>query len=132
MVPRTITGKIFTAQLYDDMQWDFRGTIKVLGTLLKCRGEKIFVFDLVNAEAYMSVSSPSPEDPKRRQRVPLMPLHWQGNYGQTYEQSQAEVVKTFEGIPEGFVKIKLPQASSKKTTADIFEIPNWEGSDGSI
>lgn len=121
VVPRTITGKVFTAQLYDDMKWDFSSTIKVLGTLLKCRDEKIFVFDLVNAEAYISVSAPSPDDPKRRQRVPLMPAHWQGNYGQAYEESKVEIVKTFEGVPEGFVKITLPQLPTKKPAADNVE-----------
>lgn len=121
VVPRTITGKVFTAQLYDDMKWDFSSTIKVLGTLLKCRDERIFVFDLVNAEAYISVSAPSPDDPKRRQRVPLMPAHWQGNYGPSYEESKVEIVKTFEGVPEGFVKITLPQLPSKKPAADNVE-----------
>ena len=42
IVPRTITGKIFTAQLYRDMNWNIESTIKVLGTLLKCKDEKIF------------------------------------------------------------------------------------------
>jgi len=114
VVPRMIRGKVFTAQLYDDMKWDFMGTIKTLGTLLKCKGEKIFVFNLINAEAYLSIAAPSADDPKRRERVPLMPLHWQGRYGQSYEESKIEIVKTFEGIPEGFVKITLPQLLPKK------------------
>jgi hypothetical protein len=115
---RKITGKVFTAQLFNDMKWDFNGTIKVLGTLLKCKDEKIFVFDLVNAEAYLSISAPSPDNPKRRERVPLMPSHWQGTYGQSYEESKVEIVKTFEGMPEGFVKIILPQLPSKKQAED--------------
>lgn len=120
--PRKITGKVFTAQLFDDMKWDFNATFKILGTLLTCKGEKIFVFDLINAEAYLSVSAPSPDNPKRRERIPFMPEHWQGNYGQTYEQSKIEIVKTFEGMPEGFVKITLPQMPSKKTTGDEIEL----------
>ena len=100
------------------MKWDFNATFKVLGTLLTCKNEKIFVFDLINAEAYLSVSAPSPDNPKRRERVPLMPQHWQGSYGQSYEQSKVEIVKTFEGMPEGFVKITLPQLPSKKTLED--------------
>lgn len=122
VVPRTVTGKVFTAQLFNDMKWDFNATIKILGTLLKCKDEKIFVFDLVNAEAYLSVSAPSPDNPKRRERVPLMPLHWQGHYGQSYEESKVELVKTFEGVPEGFVKITLPQLPSRKSAEDKNEI----------
>jgi hypothetical protein len=116
--PRKITGKVFTAQLFDDMKWNFNATFKVLGTLLTCKNEKIFIFDLINAEAYLSISAPSPDNPKHRERVPLMPQHWQGSYGQSYEQSKAEIVKTFEGMPEGFVKITLPQLPSKKTAED--------------
>jgi hypothetical protein len=113
---RKITGKVFTAQLFDDMKWDFNATFKVLGTLFTCKGEKIFVFNLVNAEAYLSISAPSPDNPKRRERVPLVPSHWQGTYGQSYEESRIEMVKTFEGMPEGFIKIEIPQLPSKKQT----------------
>lgn len=119
--PRKITGKVFTAQLFDDMNWDFNATFKVLGTLLKCKDEKIFVFDLINAEAYLSISAPSPDNPNRRERVPFTPQHWQGNYGQSYEDSKVEIVKTFEGMPEGFVKITLPQLPFKKRPDDKVE-----------
>ncbi len=117
VVPRTITGKVFTAQLYDDMKWGFQATIKTLGTLLKCKDERIFVFNLVNAEAYIRISAPSADDPNRRERIPLTPSHWQGHYGESYEESRMEVVKTFEGMPEGFVKITLPQMPAKKPAA---------------
>ena len=132
--PRKITGKVFTAQLYDELKWNFNSTIKVLGTLFKCKGEKLFVFELINAEAYLSVSAPSPDNPNRRERVPFMPQHWQGNYGQSFEDSKVEIVKTFEGMPDGFVKITLPQLPSKKKTEDKIE-PNErmeDANDGTI
>ena len=115
VVPRTITGKGFTAQLYKNMKWDFEGIFKVLGTLYICKGEKIFAFELTNAEMYLSLSEPCPDDPKRRKRVPLMPEHWQGHYGQSYEESKNPTVTTFEGMPEGFVKIAYPQLPIKKS-----------------
>ena len=104
-----IRGNVFTAQLYKDMNWSIESTIKVLGTLLKCRDEKIFVFNLVNAEAYLHLAEPSADDPKRRKRVPFPPEHWQGNYGQSYEESKSQLVLTFEDVPEGFVKITIPK-----------------------
>lgn len=133
-VTRAITGKYFTAQLYEEMNWDIGSTIKILGTLLKCKDEKIFVFNLVNAEAYISVSAMDPDDPKRRKRVPLMPAHWQGHYGQSYEESKVEVVKTFEGVPEGFVKITLPQAPAKKPVdiAESNENTNQDTANGTV
>ena len=118
VVPRTITGKVFTAQLFKDMNWNIESTIKVLGTLLKCKDEKIFVFNLTNAEAYLRLAEPFSDDPKRRKRVPFMPEHWQGHYGQSYEDSKNQIVTTFEGVPEGFVKITIPQLPLKETKQD--------------
>lgn len=123
VVPRKITGKYFTWQLFGDMKWDINATMKMLGTLLTCKSERIFVFDLVNAEAYISVSAMDPENPNRRKRVPYSPKHWEGHYGPSYEDSRMEVVKTFEGVPEGFVKITLPSTPSKKPAEDKAE-PN--------
>ncbi|SBV95866.1 hypothetical protein KL86DYS2_10988 [uncultured Dysgonomonas sp.] len=130
--PRKITGKVFTAQLYNDMKWNINTTTKVLGTLLTSKGEKLFVFELVNAEAYLSISAPSPDNPRHRERIPLTPSHWEGHYGQSYEENKVEIVKTFEGVPEGFVKITLPELPSKKTTENKVESNNTkeEAEDG--
>ena len=122
VVSRQITGKVFTAQLFSDMNWDLNSTIKVLGTQLICKGEKLFVFELINAEAYLSVSAPSADNPKRRERIPYMPEHWQGTYGSSYEDSKKELIKTFEDVPEGFVKIIIPQVPTKKLAADTPEL----------
>jgi hypothetical protein len=114
VVARAITGKLFTAQLYKDMNWNIESTVKILGTLETCKGERIFIFDLSNAEAYLHLAEPSEDNPKRRKRVPFMPEHWQGNYGQSYEESQKQLITTFEGVPEGFVKITIPQLPHRK------------------
>ena len=114
VVPRMIRGQVFTATLFKDMNWNIESTVKILGTLLKCKDEKIFVFNLTNAETYLHLSEPFADDPKRRKRVPFMPEHWQGNYGQSYEESKNQIVMTFEGMPEGFVKITLPTLPFKE------------------
>jgi len=115
IVPRAITGKLFTAQLFKDMNWNIESIIKMLGTLEICKGEKIFVFDLNNAESYLHLAEPSDDDTKRRKRIPFMPVHWQENYGQSYEESKTQMVMTFEGVPEGFVKITIPQIAQRKS-----------------
>ena len=135
VVPRDIRGKIFTAQLFDDMKWNPESTVKTLGTLLKCKDEKLFVFELVNAETYISISALDPDNPKRRNRIPTMPQHWDGNYGQSYEDSKIKVVETFEGMPEDFVKISIQKPSSKKTTIDmpdLFNNNNETTEDGNV
>jgi len=129
VVNRQITGKYFTAQLYKDMDWNIEATFKILGTMLTCKDEKIFVFDLKNAEAYIKISAPTADDPKRRERIPLQPEHWQGHYGETFDENQKVMVQTFEGVPEGFVKITLPPAPAKKPVTDKVE-DNNEVKDG--
>ena len=121
VVTRQVTGKYFTGQLFKDMGWNLEATFKVLGTMLTCREEKIFVFDLINAEAYMRISAPTADDPKRRQRIPLQPEHWQGHYGDAYNESQDPIVKTFEGVPEGFVKITLPPVPARMPAVEKVE-----------
>jgi len=124
---RAITGKVFTAMLYKDMKWDTEAIFKMLGKLIKCRGEKIFLFDLNHAEAYLSLSAPSADHPNRRERVPFIPEHWQGTYGQSYEESKNQTIETFEGVPEGFVKINIPQKTPKKPTGNKdLETPDAE------
>ena len=118
VVPREITGKMFTAQLFKDMNWHLECTFKMLGTLITCKGEKIFVFDLINAERYLSISKPTEDDPKRRERVVFMPKTWEGSYGQSYEESKIPIVETFEGVPDGYVKIQIPPLQQKKTTKE--------------
>jgi len=110
---REITGWYFTYRLYDDMKWNKDGIMKMLGTLLKCRGEKIFVFNLIDAEAYHFPPETSADDTKRRKRVPYMPERWQTIYGQSYEESKKPIISTFGEI-DGFVPITIPKAPSKK------------------
>jgi len=126
VVSRTITGKVFTAQLYKDMNWNIESTIKVLGTLIKCKGEKIFIFDLNNAEAYLHLAEQSDDDSKRRKRVPYPPKHWAENYGQSYEESKLQMVMTFEGAPEGFVKLTIPQLHKKPPNSEVLKPPETD------
>ena len=118
VVPRAISGKIFTAQLFKDLNWSIESTVKILGTLNTCKSERIFIFDLSNAEAYLHLAEIGTDDSKRRKRVPFMPEHWQGNYGQSYEESQKQIITTFEGVPDGFVKITIPQLPHRKPVED--------------
>ena len=113
LLARAITAKLFCAQLYKDMQWDLRCTFKILGTLVKCKDEKIFVFNLENAERYLSLAKPTEDNPKRRERIAFMPKLWDESYGQSYEESQKPIVETFEEV-DGYVKIMIPQLPSKK------------------
>jgi len=116
-VPRAITCKGFAAKLYQDMKWNPEGTYKMLGTLWieKDTKEKLFSFELINAEAYLRISEPTADDSKRRIRVQMPePEHWKHSYGQTYEENQKPIVESFEGMPDDFVKITFPKQTGDK------------------
>ena len=129
VVPRTITGKLFTGLLYTNMKWNFEGIIKMLGTLVKAEDKNRFLFNLINAEAYLNLAQSSADDPNRHERVPLvrehfMPKHWEGHYGLPYEESKRPLIDTFEGM-EGFVKITIPKVPTKKSTENkVIETAN--------
>ena len=115
LVPRMITARPFCALLFKDMNWHLECTFKMLGTLLKCGQEKQFVFDLKNAERYLSISKPTEDNPKRRERIAYIPKIWEENYGQSYEESKIPIVDTFNETPDGYVKIVIPQLPTKKS-----------------
>jgi len=123
LVHRHISGKIFTGHLFALMNWDLRGTYKCLGTLIRSKrtNETLFVFELSEAESYVRLHAPTEDNPNRHERVPLIPFHWQGRFGKSYEESKKQMITTFEGAPEGFVKIEFPEMPSKKSISDMFE-----------
>jgi hypothetical protein len=46
--PRTISGRLFTAMLFNDMKKDISSTAILEGTLIEKRGEKLLVFSLTD------------------------------------------------------------------------------------
>jgi len=131
VVPRTITGRPFTGMLYTNMNWNSECTMKILGGMAQevPSGKKRFVFNLINAEAYLHLAEPSADDPNRHERVPhirhhFMPKHWEGHFGQSYEESKKPLIDIFDGM-DGFVKVTFPKAASKKRTSDgVMEMTN--------
>jgi len=117
LAARSIRGKVFCAKLFKDMNWGISGTFKILGTLIKCKNEKIFEFNLTNAEKYLRLAAPTADNPKRHERIPFMPSLWQEIYGQSYEDSKRPVIENFDGM-DGYVKITFPQAPPKKPVGD--------------
>jgi len=118
LVPRAIKGKVFCAKLYKDMNWDERSTYKILGMLTKCGEERLFEFNLTNAEQYLRLAAPTADDPNRYERIPFMPSHWLETYGQSYEESKKPVIETFVGVPDGYVQITIPKLPPKKPVDD--------------
>lgn len=125
LVPKMITGKEFTARLYEDLSWHLKCTSKILGELIiNKRGQKVFEFNLMNAEKYRSISEPTADNPKRRRRVAFSPQLWEENYGQSYDELQAPKAEFFDDVPDGYVQIVLPKLPTKKAVNKAAESEN--------
>jgi hypothetical protein len=111
LVPKHIGARLFSAKLYNDLGWNISATMKMLGTLVKAGNEKIFVFEMKNAEAYVTMASQTDEN--RRVRVPFQPEHFATEYGPTLEEVSQGLISTYEGVPEGFVSIRMAPVKAK-------------------
>ncbi len=56
---RKISGKVFTAKLYKDMDWNADCRYKVLGYRITFEGETIYVFDLTETEIFLDIRKKS-------------------------------------------------------------------------
>ena len=54
---RKISGKVFTAKLYKDMDWNADCRYKVLGYRITFEGETIYIFDLTETEIFLDLKS---------------------------------------------------------------------------
>lgn len=54
-----ISGKVFTAKLYKDMNWNADCCYKVLGYRITFEGETIYIFDLTETEIFLDVRKKS-------------------------------------------------------------------------
>ena len=74
--PKKIACKIFFAKVMELMGWDPRYRYKILGKLMRNKGDTLFVFDLNSAEAYQNKGKNSSAS-----RTPLYPDDWKNQFG---------------------------------------------------
>ena len=74
--PKKIACRIFFAKVMDLMGWDPKYRYKVLGKLMRNKGDTLFVFDLNSAEAYQNKGKKSSAS-----RTPLYPDDWKNQFG---------------------------------------------------
>ena len=74
--PKKITCRIFFAKVMDLMGWDPKNRYKILGKLMRNKGDTIFVFDLNSAETYQNKGRNSSAS-----RTPLYPDEWKNQFG---------------------------------------------------
>ena len=95
-LPRTITGRMFFMKVCDMMGWNPDYRYKIVGKLVKARGELLFLFDLTAREVFRRSTG---EDGKRvTSRSPVFPEEWKNQFGIPFsEHKKALQVNMLDG-----------------------------------
>lgn len=95
--PKQITCRVFFAKLFTMMEWnpDFR--YKLLGKVIRDRGdERLVVFDLKATEIYLRIVAEG-QKPKIS-RKPVFPAEWENQFGLPVEEHRKQLtVNIFDG-----------------------------------
>ncbi len=88
--PKQITSWIFVAKVFALMKWDTGYRYRLLGKLIRRKGELLFVFDLSAPEAFKRTVS---EDGKvHTSRTPNYPPDWQNQFGLPVTEHQGKLI----------------------------------------
>ncbi len=94
--PKQITCRIFFAKVITLMGWNPDYRYKLLGKLIRSKGELLFVFDLTTPEVFVRTVKEG-EKPKTS-RTPTYPADWQTQFGQSVEEHQKSMqINIFDG-----------------------------------
>jgi hypothetical protein len=125
---KDIGARLFTEKLYYDMGWPTICTVKCLATLLKCKDEKVFVFEFNNTEMYSTQSVADANNENRRVRKEYIQKEMWENYGKSVEEYEAGLVRTLEYVPDDYVVFTKFSNAIKKT--DLNNEQKKENADG--
>jgi hypothetical protein len=95
-LPKQITCRVFFAKVFSLMNWNSDYRYKLLGKLIRSRGELLFIFDLNNPEIFTRVIK---EDGKiKKSRTPVYPEEWKSQFGLSVKEHQQNLqVDIFDG-----------------------------------
>jgi hypothetical protein len=93
--PSPRTGELFVLTLCELMDWNPDYRYKVLGKVVKAKGQAVIAFDLTSSECFPKVINRDGKKVSSRQSI--FAEQWDGKFGPTYSESQRSLeVKTFD------------------------------------
>lgn len=111
--PKQITCRIFFAKVVALMGWNPDYRYKLLGKLIRSKGELLFVFDLTTPEIF--VRTVKEGDKPKTSRTPTYPAEWQTQFGQSVEEHQKSLqVNIFDGYAVFGIEDPIGKRSSQK------------------
>ena len=112
IAPKQITCRIFFAKVFTLMGWNPDYRYKLLGKLIRSKGELLFVFDLTTPEIFVRTIKEG--EKSKISRTPTYPAEWQTQFGQSVEEHQKNLQIN---IFDGYAVFGLEEATRKKTYA---------------
>ncbi|MCH5186218.1 MAG: hypothetical protein J1F64_08870 [Oscillospiraceae bacterium] len=115
--PKHITCKLFFAKIFTLMEWNPDFHYKLLGTVIRSKGEYLLAFDLSSTEVYQKTFADG-EKPKSS-RTPVFPSSWKNQFGLPfYEHRQSLYINIFEGYAIYSIKDNSAQ-KAKPPSVDL-------------
>jgi hypothetical protein len=116
-MPKQITCRVFFAKVFSLMNWNSEYRYKLLGKLIRSRGELLFIFDLNNPEIFTRVIK---EDGKvKKSRTPVYPEEWKSQFGLSVKEHQQNLqVDIFDGYAVFGIQNEMQQSESEDKKDD--------------
>lgn len=119
--PKQTTGRLFTAMLFDMMEWNPDYRYKILGKVVYAHGEYLVAFDLTATEVYQCIFAEG-EKPKVSRR-PVFPAHWQTQFGLPLKEHKKSLqVNLFSGYT--IFSVKDTDVSESRSLEDTAILPS--------
>ncbi|MBP3731358.1 MAG: hypothetical protein J6I40_07820, partial [Mailhella sp.] len=94
--PKQIICRIFFAKIMELMGWNPEYRYKLLGKLIQCGGEHLYLFDLTATEVYQRAIASGGK--ARTSRTPTFPTEWQNQFGLPVEEHKKQLqINIFNG-----------------------------------
>lgn len=87
-IPKQISCKIFFAKVYSLMEWDFNNRYRLLGKLIRSKGEMFYLFDLTTPEIFVRKNV---DGKMKTSRSPSYPDDWKNHFGVSVKEHQANL-----------------------------------------
>ena len=131
--PKQVTCKLLFAKVFTMMGWNPDYRYKLLGTIIRARGEYLLAFDLSSTEVYQKIYKEG-EKPKAS-RTATFPSQWQNQFGLPfYEHRQSMQVNIFDGYAIYAIKDNSkpqPQAVQETPVMEQIALPMSASTGGS-
>lgn len=108
--PKLTSCKIFFAKIFSLMGWNPQYRYKILGKLIRSKGEYLLAFDLTATEVYQRIKD---GEKVKMSRTPVFPEEWQHQFGMPYSQHQQTMqINIFDGYAVYSIKETGTQATT--------------------